>query len=72
MTTGYLTVTEAAQRSGLSRSRVTELICTGCVPATFDEERRCWLIDARDLDVVERRPPAWRHQQRRGPGPGPA
>lgn len=59
-----ITVTEAAKRLGVSRSRVHALIRTGRLPAT--RLSNIWVIDAKDLKLVENRPEGWPKGRKRG------
>lgn len=59
-----ISVTEAAKRLGVSRSRVHALIRTGRLPATLISN--LWVIDAKDLKLVEDRPQGWPKGRKRG------
>lgn len=52
-----LTVTQAAERLGLTRTRVLKLISVGRLPASRDPLTGHWRVKESDLELVANRKP---------------
>jgi excisionase family DNA binding protein len=57
-----LSTTEAGERLGISRKRIHQLIEEGKLPAK--KIGKVWIIEARDLPLVQTRPPVGRPKKK--------